>query len=127
MNKLIEMINFTSDSYWGDKERFKFNAKIDTFSNTTELQQGDNRIVKTDFGLVLQGYLVPDSINKELAKKPQKYFSKSTVVFNSELSVLPSVDTMTREQIRAATGVQNIQQIGEGIGYQTIGIDNEIT
>ena len=127
MNKLIEMINFTSDSYWGDKERFKFNAKIDTFSNTTELQQGDNRIVKTDFGLVLQGYLVPDSINKELAKKPQKYFSKSTVVFNGELSVLPSVSTMTREQVRAATGEQNIQQAGTGIGYQTIEIDNEIT
>ena len=65
MNKLIEMINYTSDSYWGDKEKFKFNAKIDTFSNTTEIQQGDNRIVKTDFGLTLQGYLVPDSINKE--------------------------------------------------------------
>ena len=26
MNKLIEMINYTSDSYWGDKERFKFNC-----------------------------------------------------------------------------------------------------
>ena len=64
MNKLIEMINYTSDSYWGDAEKFKFNAKIDTFSNTTELNQGDNRIVKTDFGLTLQGYLIPDSINK---------------------------------------------------------------
>ena len=33
-NKLIEMINFTSDSYWGDEEIFKFNDKIDTYSNT---------------------------------------------------------------------------------------------
>jgi hypothetical protein len=126
MNKLIEMINYTSDSYWGDKERFKFNAKIDTFSNTTELSQGDNRIVKTDFGLILQGYLVPDSINKELAKKPQKYFSKSTVVFNSELSVTPSGVSMTREQVRASAGVQNIQQIGTGVGYQKIGQNNQI-
>jgi hypothetical protein len=47
MNKLIESINYSSDTYWGDKERFKFNAKIDTYSNTTEVQQGDNRIVKT--------------------------------------------------------------------------------
>ena len=126
MNKLIEMINYTSDSYWGDKERFKFNAKIDTFSNTTELSQGDNRIVKTDFGLILQGYLVPDSINKELAKKPQKYFSKSTVVFNSELSVTPSGVSMTREQVRASAGVQNIQQAGTGVGYQKIGQNNQI-
>jgi len=127
MNKLIEMINYTSDSYWGDKERFKFNAKIDTFSNTTELNQGDNRIVKTDFGLVLQGYLVPDSINKELAKKPQKYFSKSTVVFSGELAVVPTGAPMSREETRAATGTQNIQQAGTGIGYDIIEQDNIIT
>ena len=148
MNKLIEMINFTSDSYWGDAERFKFNAKIDTFSNTTEISQGDNRIVKTDFGLVLQGYLVPDSINKELAKKPQKYYSKSTVVFNGELEITPSLNPKTRDQIRVTSAdpnssnfaeaneaatygslniVQNTQQSGTGIGYQQIGDDNTIT
>tara|TARA_A100001515_G_scaffold139655_2_gene134521 strand:+ start:100 stop:1080 length:981 start_codon:yes stop_codon:yes gene_type:complete len=125
-NKLIEMINFTSDSYWGDKERFKFNAKIDTYSNTVELAQGSQRQIKTEFGLKLQGYLVPDSINKELAKKPQKYYSKSTVVFNSELSVIPSGVPMTREQVRASAGVQNIQQAGTGIGYQIIGQNNQI-
>ena len=125
-NKLIEMINFTSDSYWGDKERFKFNAKIDTYSNTVELAQGSQRQIKTEFGLKLQGYLVPDSINKELAKKPQKYFSKSTVVFNSELSVIPSGVPSTREQVREATGKQNIQQSGTGVGYQIIGQTNQI-
>jgi len=127
MNKLIETINFTSDSYWGNAEKFKFNAKIDTFSNTTEVQQGDNRIVKSDFGLVLQGYLVPDSINKELAKKPQKFYSKSTVVFNSELSVVPTGIPQTREQVRKSTGIQNIQQAGTGIGYSKIGQNNIIT
>ena len=112
MNKLIEMINYTSDSYWGDKERFKFNAKIDTYTDTVELAQGSQRIVKSTFNLKLQGYLIPDSINKELAKKPQKYYSKSTVVFNGELSITPSGAPMTREQVREATGVQNIHQTG---------------
>ena len=125
-NKLIEMINFTSDSYWGDKERFKFNAKIDTYTNTVELAQGSQRQIKTEFGLKLQGYLVPDSINKELAKKSQKFFSKSTVLFGSELSVLPSGAPIAREQVREATGAQNIQQIGTGIGYTQIGINNQI-
>ena len=106
------MINYSSDAYWGDAERFKFNAKIDTFSNTTEVQQGDNRVVKSDFGLTIQGYLVPDSINKELSTNPPKYYSKSTVVFNGELSITPSGAPMTREQVREATGVQNIHQTG---------------
>ena len=83
-------------------------------------------MVKTNFGLILQGYLVPDSINKELTKKPQKFFSKSTVVFNSELSVVPSGAPMTREQVREATGKQNIQEAGTGIGYTQIGINNQI-
>ena len=98
-NKIVEAINYSSDSYWGDEERFKFNAKIDTFSNNVEVAQGNNRMVKTNFGLELQGYIVPDAMNKELAKKPQKFFSKSTVVFNTEI-VTTSGPVKTREEIR---------------------------
>jgi hypothetical protein len=98
-NKIVEAINYASDSYWGDEERFKFNAKIDTFSNNVEVAQGNNRMVKTNFGLELQGYIVPDAMNKELAKKPQKFFSKSTVVFNTEI-VTTSGPVKTREEIR---------------------------
>ena len=77
------------------------------------------------FGLILQGYLVPDSINKELAKKPQKFFSKSTVTFGTEF-VSTFEPAKTREEIREATGEQNIQQIGTGVGYQKIGATNQI-
>ena len=72
MNKLIESINYSSDSYWGDKEKFQFNTKIDQFTNQTEIQIGDNRIIKSTFNLKLQGYLVPDSINKELTQQASK-------------------------------------------------------
>ena len=123
MNKLIEMINYASDSYWGDMERFKFNAKIDTYNNITEIAQGDNRIVKTNFGLTLQGYLIPDSINKELSKKPQKHFSKAVVVFNPEISTLNSDPEVTRQEVRVGA---NIQQIGTGVGYQQIEQSNLI-
>ena len=126
MNKLIEIINYASDSYWGDKEKFKFNAQIDTYNNTTEVSQGDNRIVKTNFGLTLQGYLIPDSLNKELVKKPQKFFSKSRVVFNSEIIVEPTGEPLTREQVRGAPVTTNIDQIGTGVGYQTLGESNQI-
>ena len=129
MNKLIEMINYSSDSYWGDKETFKFNAKIDTYSNTTEIAQGENRVVKTNFGLTIQGYLIPDSLNKDLAKKPQKFFSKSRVVFNSELIVEPN-DLVTREQTRRINRgdyvTLNVNQIGTGVGYQILGESNQI-
>jgi hypothetical protein len=120
MNKLIESINYASDSYWGDPERFNFNARIDTYSNTTEINQGENRLVKTDFGLVIQGYLIPDSINKELSKRNQKYFSKSIVTFNTEATVESLTDNMTREEVRAKNK-PNVIQMGGGVGFDPIG------
>jgi len=124
MNKLIESINYSSDSYWGDKEKFQFNTKIDQFNNTTELTVGDNRIVKTTFGLKLQGYLVPDSINKELTQQPSKFFSKSEIKFNGELSVLPTEKPLTREEVRKALGTQNIDHLIDGLGLEDIVIDD---
>ena len=42
MNKLVESINYASDSYWGDPERFSFRAKIDSYSTAVELSQGSD-------------------------------------------------------------------------------------
>jgi len=127
MNKLIEMVNYSSDSYWGDPERFKFNAKIDTYNNTTEVQQGDNRVVKTNFGLTIQGYLVPDSLNKKLASENmQKTYTRSQVIFNNEIISSLSSTSKTREEVRASSSPVNIQEINGGIGYQIIGNNNQI-
>ena len=126
MNKLIETINYSSDTYWGDGERFKFNARIDTYDNTTEIVQGDNRTIKTNFGLTLQGYLIPESINKALVKRPQKSFTKSVVTFNTELIVDPTRAPKTREEVRGAPLGTNIEQVGLGVGYQIIGQTNQI-
>ena len=132
MNGLIESINYSSDSYWGDPERFKFNAQINDFGSITEINQGDNRIVKTNFTIDLQGYLVPKSINKELARQPQKSFSKSTVIFNNELSLVKlggpplgresRVDHVPQDrgEVRELDGPLNIEHLIGGIGFMAI-------
>ena len=127
MNKLIEMINYSSDSYWGDKDRFQFNAKIDTYNNTTELSQGDNRIVKTGFGLSIQGYLVPDSLNKKLASEnTQKAYTRSQVLFNSEVVTSGLDAPRTREEVRSTQRAISIKATDSGVGYQIIGNNNQI-
>jgi hypothetical protein len=83
MNKIIEAINYASDSYWGDPEQFKFQARIDSFTNTTELPTGEQRVVKTNFSLKMYGYIIPDTINKELYAK-NKVLDKTKIVFNIE-------------------------------------------
>ena len=83
LNKIIEAINYSSDSYWGDPERFKFKSRIDTFNTITELNQGQDRVVRSTFSLNVNGYIIPDIIQKSL-NSIKKYNSKSKVSFTAE-------------------------------------------
>ena len=121
-NKIVEAINYASDAYWGDEERFKFNARIDSFTNTVDVVQGRNRMIKPNFELDLQGYIVSDAMSTAIAKKPQKFFSKSTVVFNTEI-ITTSGPAKTREEVRKESGEYKVGRNGEGIGYEGIGDD----
>jgi hypothetical protein len=84
MNKIVEAMNYASDSYWGNPERFKFRARIDSFQTNTELPVGAERIVKTNFTLTLRGYIVPDNIQKQLASI-KKFSNAVQVVFSTEV------------------------------------------
>jgi hypothetical protein len=63
-NKIVEAIQYASDSYWGNPERFKFKAMIDSFGFQTELSETSERIVRSTFDLKLNGYIIPDSVQK---------------------------------------------------------------
>tara|TARA_B100000212_G_scaffold327787_1_gene291399 strand:+ start:2626 stop:3483 length:858 start_codon:yes stop_codon:yes gene_type:complete len=82
-NKLIEGINFASDSYWGDPNKFRFRAMIDTYSTVTEVVQGNERINKTEFTINLLGHIITDTINAQ-AYNSKKFYSKSAVKFGAE-------------------------------------------
>ena len=83
LNKIIEAVNYASDSYWGDPERFKFKASIDSYATTVEITDNTNRIVKGTFTIKLFGYVVPDTIQKELTSI-KKYNSKSQIIIGIE-------------------------------------------
>jgi ACT domain-containing protein len=95
MNKLVESINFASDSYWGDPEKFSFRAMIDSYAQTTELATGSDRTVKTTFTIKLLGHIVPDSINATV-KGMNKFYSKSAVNFGFEM--VSNIETQTTTQ-----------------------------
>jgi hypothetical protein len=92
LNKIVEAINYASDSYWGDPSRFKFKAKIDTFSTVTENTQNQDRLVKSEFTLQINGYIVPDSIQKEI-NSIKKFNDKSTLVIGIETTSSPMETT----------------------------------
>ena len=98
MNKIVESINYASDAYWGDPDKFKCRAMIDSYNTTTELSQGQDRSVKTNFNIKLLGHIVPDSINA-LQMGSKKFFSKSSVTFGletvSDINTVVSTGTIT--------------------------------
>ena len=120
MNKITEAINYASDSYWGDPERFKFNAKIDTFINNVEANQGTNRTVKTDFDMVLQGYIVPEAMGAVLKQYPKKTFSKAISTYFTEVIEDDIENDRKRHKIHKVG-----RDVDGGIGYDSIG-DQEI-
>jgi hypothetical protein len=85
-NKIVESIEFASDSYWGDKNRFQFRTYIDRFNSTNEYGVNDQRVAKTEMSITLYGYIIPDTINRDMATNGKKqFFSKSTISIGTEV------------------------------------------
>ena len=83
LNKIVEAVNYAANGYWGDPERFKFSTLIDTFNIETNTPNSDLRTVKATFDLTLKGYLIPDTIQKDLVS-PKKGYGFSKIVFSTE-------------------------------------------
>ena len=84
MNKLIEAVNFASNSYWGDPDSFQFLAKTETFTDAQVYEQGEDRLVRTEFELTVNGYLIPDSLNAYIAQLSGKTYNICKIVFTTE-------------------------------------------
>lgn len=96
LNKVIEAINYASDSYWGDEERFKFMAQIDKFTNINELSADNSRVVRATFNLKIQAYILPENIQKKLKNTDTRWYSKSQFVLNSQTTVLEDTEVSKR-------------------------------
>lgn len=83
LNKVVEAMNYASDSYWGDPNRFKFRAMIDSYALATESEIGKERVAKATFSIKLNGYLIPDVIQKDLVAV-KKVNSKAQVIITAE-------------------------------------------
>ena len=84
LNKIIEDMNYASDSYWGDPEKFKFRARIDSFNTPSEVENGQERSIKCNFQLKLYGYIIPKNIQREILGI-KKYSNKNKIVFDIEV------------------------------------------
>ena len=84
LNKIVEAINYASDTYWGDPDRYKFRISINTIQTPTELVQDSLRSVKANFSLTLYGQIAPDVPQKDLSAI-NKFFDKTKAIFSVEV------------------------------------------
>jgi hypothetical protein len=85
LNKIVEAINYASDAYWGDPQRFKFKSMIDSFGFQTELVANDERLIRSTFNIKLNGYIVPEILQKDI-NSLKKFSDKTKVIFSIEAS-----------------------------------------
>ena len=84
MNGIVEAINYTSDSYWGNPERYQFRARIDSVATNIDMPADNDRLVKSTFSIKMYGYIVPNILQKDLSSI-KKYNSKAKISFNPEM------------------------------------------
>jgi hypothetical protein len=85
MDALVESINFASRTYWGDPSKFQFYSSIESFDESVTYEIGQDRAVKNTFSITLNGYIIPESVNKSMASV-NKVFGLSKIIFGLETS-----------------------------------------
>ena len=70
MNKIVERVNYTNGSYWGEPGKMRFRSQIESFSDASEMDAGE-RIVKTNFAVTMFGYIIPEEFNKMVSTRKQ--------------------------------------------------------
>jgi hypothetical protein len=83
LNKIVEAMEYASDAYWGNPQRYQFKAMIDSFGFQTELANNDERIVRSTFTIKINGYIVPEILQKDITAI-KKFSNKTKIIFSME-------------------------------------------
>ena len=83
LNKIVEAIEYASDTYWGNPQRYQFKASIDSFNTVTELPADGQRIVKSTFDIKIYGYIIPNTLQNNVSSL-QKFRNKAKLIFSLE-------------------------------------------
>tara|TARA_Y100001938_G_scaffold146747_1_gene226345 strand:- start:790 stop:1635 length:846 start_codon:yes stop_codon:yes gene_type:complete len=63
MNSIVETFVQQSNTYWGDNTSYRFLCKVDGgISDATTMDVGSERLIRSEFTVNLNGYLIPETI-----------------------------------------------------------------
>lgn len=64
MNTITDLIFVNEGQFWGDPKKYQFSTKIDSISQNVDITTEKGRLVKSNFNLMLSGYLIPEYFNE---------------------------------------------------------------
>lgn len=101
MNRIIEAISYGEGGYWGDKNKYMVRAKVDEFPSAIELNIGEDRVVKSEFSLTIEGHIIPKTIQKQAQEGSSRVLTKAkislgeSVMTGDQLNNVNNVDSST--------------------------------
>ncbi len=116
MNSIVEKINYTNGSYWGEPGKMRFRSNIDSFSDASEMDAGE-RIVKTTFAVTMFGYIIPKEFNKMVTTKKQ--LTPKKLVFSMDMDKDSSDFLPKSEGGTSDTGEMSLTPATEVFGIKT--------
>ena len=85
LNKIVEQLVYSEGAYWGDKKKYKFRSKIDSFDQNIDVTTDKGRLVKSNFTLMINGFLIPEEYDDLITT--QKTYTKQQIVLGVETVV----------------------------------------
>ncbi len=112
LNQMVEQIEWAVDEYWGVPDGYKFNVEADSFDTTSEVSDGNKRVVKATCTLTVQGYLLPARYNNK--PTTTQVLRPNRIVWDLDTNII-KIDDMstTLYQIRKGPFTPNKLEVGE--------------
>jgi hypothetical protein len=96
MNYVLEKINFASEDYWGDPQRFKFRVSVGNYTNNIEVSSDKDRMVRTTFPMTVYAYLLADSF-EDRKSTVQRLLTPRKVNIVAETVTSAQMDAISKE------------------------------
>ena len=87
MNQINELFIEHVETYWGDKEEYKFLSSLDgSITDATEMTAEGERLIRNEITIGIKAYVLPEFTDNVYGKtaEMQRMLSPSTVVFGYE-------------------------------------------
>jgi len=122
MNKIVEQIIYSEGSYWGEDGKFKFRTSIDNYTDASEVSVNTERLIRTNFTVTLNGYLIPEEFNNVVTT--QKKLTPKRIIINDGIGIDlgdltdggKDVRVSVSQQAGGASSLANPLTISEGTG-----------